>query len=94
MLLQPARGGAAGRQRLDSAGTAGESSGGRLVVRSGGEGKMRETPAPRWLCFPAPEARAAPQRCLPVCICALISMHLWRPLPQNNTRVRKLICKC
>lgn len=56
MLLQPAWGAAAGRQRLDSAGTAGDSLGGRVAV----------TPEPRQPGFPMPEARAAPERCLPV----------------------------
>lgn len=58
-------GGAAGRQRLDTAGSAGDSSGGRLVW---GIGCLRHQSLWR-LCFSAPEARAASQQCLPVGDC-------------------------
>lgn len=79
-------GGAAGSERLDSAGSAGDSSGGRL----GWGERMCETPEPRRLCFPVPEAMTAPQcwerkeRKL-ILMCAHVLLFFKRSTPRESS---------
>lgn len=87
MLLQPAWRGAAGRQRLDSAGTAGDSSGGR----GGWEAEAWDTRArtTMFFCTRGQSCPSAGSLCLGELISSFILGRI--VLSENNTTMTKLL---